>query len=290
MKILLTGSCGFIGTHTKEEFLKHGFEVIDYDLVVNKDILNLQQLETDIQDADFVVHLAAQANLYAMTDMSTIYSNANFNVQGTHNIAFICSKYKKPLIYGSTMCVYGNAGHTDEDNTMPSPAEIYAYTKLAGEEIVKGYHASFNLEYIILRFATVYGPLQRAPLGTSIFFKQALSNQNLPVHGDGSQTRTMTYVGDLAKGIVKSVQLFQKAKGHTINLTSDKSISALQMAQDIVKITNSNSKIEHVAQRPNQVMHEVPYVAKAETLLNWRADTAWYDGLSLTLNWIKKHV
>ncbi len=290
MKILLTGSCGFIGIHTKECLLKNGHEVIDYDLILNKDILNLQQLEADISNADFVIHLAAQANLYAMTDISTIHSNANFNVQGTHNIAFICSKHKKPLIYGSTMCVYGNAGYTDEDKTIPSPTEIYAYTKLAGEEIVKGYHASFNLDYIILRFATVYGPYQRAPLGTSIFFKQALNNQNLSVHGDGTQTRTMTYVGDLAKGIVKSVKHFEKAKKQTINLTSDKSISALQMAQDIIKITNSNSKIEHIAQRPNQIMHEIPCTSKANELLNWCADTSWNDGLYLTLNWIKNHV
>jgi len=166
MNILLTGSEGFIGSRIKQILLFNGHNVTPFDIKIGNNILDIQTLDYCIQSCDVVMHIAAQANLYQMEKLEGGKEGTDFNVQGTHNIAFLCSKYKKKLIYASTVCVYGNIGKKATEEVIVNPSDLYAYSKYAGEIIIKGYAANFNLEYIILRFATTYGPGMRDALGT----------------------------------------------------------------------------------------------------------------------------
>ena len=288
MNVLVTGSSGFIASKVVARLRILGHSVTPFDIVEKKSILDLDQLETAIKEVDVVYHIAAQADL---TQMSKSVDDGRrgviLNVTGTHNVAYLCAKHKKWMIYASTVCVYGNqdAFLESEDKTLPNPSELYACSKYAGEWIVKGYGLNYDMPWTILRFATIYGEGMREALGLYIFFNQAIKGEPITVHGDGDQVRTLTYIHDLVDGIVAPLD-HPKAQGHIINLSSEEGISALKMAEDVKRITNSKSEIIFINQRPNQTMNEHFDVSKAKNRLSWEARTSWNDGLKHTYEWI----
>lgn len=289
MKILVTGSTGFIGTKLTERLRSLGYEVTGYDIVDGLDLLDLSTLEEYVQKVDIVYHVAAQADLTQLTTVEKARDCIAQNVHATDNVAYLCAKYNKWLIYASTVCVYGNQeNHPEtEDTTLPNPSELYACSKYAGEWIVKGYSKNFGNPFTILRFATIYGPGMRSALGIHIFLSQALKGEDITVHGNGSQDRTQTYIDDLIDGCVAVIE-HPESQGQIINLTNSESISATNMAEDIKQITGSNSNIVYISQRNNQTFHEDFDVSKAQELLGWKAKTPFIDGLTKTMEWLQK--
>lgn len=290
-RVLETGYKGFIGAKVKERLEKKGYDVVGYDIVDGDDLHDLKNLEEKIKQIDIVFHIAAAADLTKMFDIEGGRRGVLDNVEATHNVAYLCAKHKKWLIYASTMCVYGNLHPSlcpaREDDTLPNPSEIYACAKYAAEWIIKGYGKNFGLEWTILRFATIYGEGMREALSTYIFFRQALKNEDITVHGDGSQTRTLTYIHDLVDGIVAPIENPKKAKGQVFNLSTTESISVMKMAEDIKRLTGSNSRIIFTPQRQNQTFHEHFDISKAKELLDWEPRISWEEGLRRTYEWMK---
>ncbi len=292
MKVLLTGHRGFIASKVDARLTADGHTVMGYDIVDGNDLLDLELLESFVMDADVVYHIAAQADLTQMTDIEGARSGVLRNVEATHNVAYLCAKYKKWLIYASTVCVYGNVPFhpAREDITLPNPSELYAASKYAAEWLVKGYGRNFAMPWTILRFATIYGEGMRPALGAYVFFRQAMRGEPITVHGDGTQDRTLTYIDDLVDGIVAPLKNPEMAYNEVFNLTAPEPISAKKMAQDIVDMTRSTSPITFVPQRMNQTHHEDFDVSKAMTLLGWQAKTPWLEGLKKTYEWMKTQI
>lgn len=291
-KILVTGSAGFIGSKVKERLLSLGHEVGDYDVATGQELLDMEELEAAVKDATVVYHIAAEADLGKMTELNGAWNGVMKNVYATHNLAYLCAKHNKWLIYASTVCVYGNQEkHPEtEDETLPNPSDLYACSKYAGEWIIKGYGQNFGMPWTILRFATIYGPGMRSALGLHIFFRQALKGEPITVHGNGEQDRTLTYIDDLVDGIVAPLTHVKKAQGQVFNLSNDQSVSANDMALSVRKICDSRSDIVHIDQRPNQTFHEDISSDKAFQRIGWYAQTSWKVGLQKTLEWIKHEV
>ena len=291
-KILVTGSAGFIGSKVKNKLISLGHVVFDYDIASGQDLLDLKELEDAVSSVDVVYHIAAEADLGKMTKLNGAWNGVIKNVYATHNVAYLCAKYNKWLIYASTVCVYGNQkNHPEtEDYTLPNPSDLYACSKYAGEWIVKGYGQNFGMPWTILRFATIYGPGMRRALGLHIFFRQAMAGDPITVHGDGEQDRTLTYIDDLVEGIVAPLTHKKKAKGQIFNLSNQISISANVMAESVKALTESASEIVHVKQRDNQTLHEDIDSDKAWNLLDWQTKTSWDKGIALTYEWMKNEI
>lgn len=287
MNILLTGSSGFIGSKVLQALIQQKYSVTPFDIHDHKDILNIEQVNREVEKNDIIVHIAAQANLYNMETIEGAKAGTDLNVQGTHNIVAACAEYKKKLVYISTVCVYGNpkqsGGYYHENKTEPRPLELYSFSKYCGEMLVKGYSANFGLEYVILRLATTYGPGMRKALGAYIFIDQAKHNKPITVHGNGKQVRTLTYISDIVSGIVCSIKSFDKAQGCTYNISSEEQISAIQMAKDIKKYTNSKSEIVFIKQRKNQTFEEYVENKKARKYLRWKPKYSWKKGIKETI-------
>jgi nucleoside-diphosphate-sugar epimerase len=285
MKILATGGAGFIGSHLVNRLKLKGHEVDIFDITSGHDLRNVEQVGVAIKGKDAVFHLAAIADLSWARNHSK--ETMDINVLGTINVAEGCGKYKVPLYYASTCCVYGNQKkHPSNESTPPNPSEIYAYTKLAGEEVIKGYGELTGLRYNLMRFATIYGEKMRSALGVHIFLRQALKGQPITVHGDGKQTRTLTYIDDLVDGMVMLFEsnLFLRE----INLSTEESISAISMAKRIKKLTKSKSPIVFIPQRPGQTFKEEIDASKAKNKFGWKTKTPFNKGLERTLAWMRE--
>lgn len=292
LKILVTGSEGFIASKVVLKLREAGHDVFGYDIVAGQDLLDLDTLEQAVRSADVVYHIAAQADLTQMQrSVEDGYRGVRINVEGTNNVAYLCAKHGKWLIYASTVCVYGNQKEhpEEEDSTLPNPSELYACSKYAGEWLVRGYGYNYGNPWTSLRFATIYGEGMRSALGLHVFFRQALTGNEITVHGDGEQDRTLTFIDDLVEGIVSVID-HPEAQGQVINLTASKAVSARQMAEDVKKVTGSGSNVVFVEQRENQTFHEDFSVEKAKAILGWEARTPWEEGLKRTFEWMKTQV
>lgn len=162
MKIMVTGGDGFIGGEYVKYMRNIGHDVSSYDLP-NNDILDDLGLEICIQKSDMVVHFAAMADItVCIKEQDKVF---DVNIRGTYNIAKYCAKYKKKLIFISTCCVYGNSldDIEVEFSTAPMSCEPYAVSKVAGEAIIRGMP---DLDFVILRIGTIYGPGMREALFT----------------------------------------------------------------------------------------------------------------------------
>lgn len=288
MKILVTGGKGAIGTRLVKKLTRMGHEVSSYDIVEGQDLFDLPTLERAIRNVDVIYHAAAEANLNNMTTLDGARRGVWRNVVATDNVAFLCAKHRKWLLFLSTLCVYGDVTeHPErEDTTLPNPSEIYAASKYAAEWVIRGYGINFNLAYTVLRIATVYGPGCRPELGVHVFLRQALNGEPITVHGDGSQMRTLTYIDDIVDGIVAPLGRSCAAKGQILNITASEQISAIAMARQIKELTMSKSEIVFVPQRQYNTQTEYPDVSKAKQLLQWQAKTSFSEGLNLTFAWM----
>ncbi len=281
MKILCTGSSGFIGTRLREK-LSPVNEVYSFDIVDGQDLRDLRAVQDAVKGKDIVFHLAAIADL----NWARVHpiETMKINVKGTWNVAQACTGAGAKLYFASTCCVYGNQEHHPADEvSLPNPAEIYACSKLAGESIIRGFYCTYGLQYNLMRFATVYGEGTRTALATHIFLGQALRGEPITVHGAGRQTRTLTHVDDLVGGILT---LLESGRMNDVwNITAEEEVSALRMARDIKRITKSKSDIVFIPQRIGQTFRESLSAGKMHRETGWSAKVKWQDGIERMLQW-----
>lgn len=286
--ILLIGS-GFIGDKVASRLTEMGFVVNVATKSNGCDITDLQQVR-DIIGGEFpgtkVILMAAIADLNVFeADPKT---GLDVNIGGVSNVALACHEFKKRLYYISTCCAYGNTKNVPStENAELNPSEIYAACKLAGEWIVKGFNKSYDLEYVNLRIATTYGPGMRKALVPAVFINQIIRGEPLTIHGDGKQTRTMTYIDDEVDGICAVVA--SDIVNDTINISTEEEVSVAQMAETIFKAMGyTHYPVSLMQDRKGQTFEEQISARKAKKLLGWNAKVSFKDGIKKTLAWMKE--
>jgi len=284
-KILHIGK-GFIGTAVINRLQALGYEVELFSKSFGQDITNRKQLEEAIMRNDYIIQMAAIADLNEFEE-KPLYG-MNINIWGTVLVANYCAKHKKRLYNISTCCVYGNTPDLpSNEESKTNSSEIYAEAKLAGEHIIKGYNKSFDLEYVILRVATTYGVEMRSSLAPAVFLGQVCSGEPITIHGDGKQTRTLTYIDDEADGIVAAIT-HPEVVNETINISSQEELSVEDWAKIIMKVVGKEVPIKHVVNRKGQTFKEIIDASKAKRLLGWEAKISFEEGIQKTYEWMQK--
>lgn len=288
MKILVTGGNGYVGSHLVKKLKEKGHDVIIYDLPY--DIRNWVEFEKCIMlnKPEVVYHLATNPGIN-WCDKNPKEAH-DINVYGTWVVADICTKYKIILNYISTCCAYGNQEvFPITEETKLNPSEIYACNKIAGEYIVKGYYISKGLEYNILRLATMYGPSvqdneKRPDMAIPIFFEKAMRDEKFTIHGDGKQTRTYTFVEDVADAMVAVLE--KQIKNETISITNTEEISVLDIAQKVKELIPT-AAWDFGPDRKGQIRREQFDNTKAKTLLSWEPKVHFDQGMKIYFEWLK---
>jgi len=244
VRVLVTGSEGFLGRHLCLVLRAHGFDVFEYDFARGHDILDKENLTRELRDhkIDACVHLAAQADLYEAEK----YPDAAWrtNVDGTRSVLECCNKCDVRMLFASTCCAYGN-NKTNLSNEMSptAPTELYATTKLEGEAMIISSDRTCELCHVVMRLATFYGPDMRGSLATARFLQAAATGGVINIHGTGEQTRCFTHVHDIADGI--RVLLCAKDFSGIVNVADDREYSVNELARVAMSVS-----------RPCAVVHE----------------------------------
>ena len=268
MRALLTGGAGFVGSHLADALLAAGHDVMVIDDLSTGSMDNLTHLKGKrgfeytidtvmnepltaelIDRADVVFHLAAAVGVKLIVEAPV--RTIETNVHGTEIVLKHGAKKGKLTIIFSTSEVYGKSVdvpfHEDADLVMgPTPKHRWAYacSKAIDEFLALAYHREKGLPVIIARLFNTVGPRQTGRYGMVIpnFVRQALAGEPITVHGDGTQTRSFTYVGDVVRGLL-ALSLEPRAIGQVFNIGNPEEISILELAQRVRKATASRSEI-----------------------------------------------
>ena len=277
MKIIVTGGTGFLGKRLCRKLKEHRHDIFSYDIIDGFDILDTNQLERVFDDfnPDVIIHLAACADLNIFAKRPEI--SYKINVIGTRNILKLCNEKNVRLLFASTCCCYGNNDtHPTDEDSPTCPTEPYAKSKKESEgEIIKSV-ANTGMSHCCMRLATFYGPEMRSALAPAVFLEKAHNNETIEIHGDGEQTRTMTYVDDIVSGIVTIVE--SKQIHLIVNITTEESVSVLDMVKYAKEITNNNTNVVHIKDREGQIYKEVILSSKLQSM-GWIPKTSFYEGM-----------
>lgn len=316
MKILVTGAAGFIGSNLAAELLDRGHTVVGYDNLSQGSYLNLVDVadhssfdfrEADIRDApamrnaaegcEVIVHLAA----YKIPRYGDAYETLMINGFGSEIVAQIAGSTGAKIVAASTSDVYGknpSVPFSEEmDSVIGNPKVkrwAYAISKMFEEQLLLASHESFGINVVLLRFFGGYGPNQNLTWWggpQSVFIEKALEGEPLPVHGDGLQTRSFTYVTDHVAGIVAAVE-GSRADNLVVNIGAEEEISIRALAELIWRLVqgeDSRPRIETIPYASfgnyEDVMRRVPDISRARELLAFEPRVDLETGLRKTIRW-----
>jgi UDP-glucose 4-epimerase len=314
MRTLVTGGAGYIGSHLVDRLVHLGHEVTVIDDLSTGNLTNLQAVHSDIRfveatildanvtdalvaDADIVFHLAAAVGVGHIIEQPL--RSLVINTKGAENVITACVKHDRKLLLASTSEIYGKTAKMpmseDDDRVLGSTTVArwgYSTAKAIDEHLALA-HAEHGLRMSIVRYFNSYGPrLDPRGYGSVVanLMRQAIDNEPLTVHGDGSQTRCFTYVDDTVEGTLRAA-LDLRGEGKIFNVGNDHETSIIDLATTIIAMTGSSSTVQHVSYEQRfgkgfeDTKRRIPDVQRARAVLDFNAGVALQDGLQRTLAW-----
>jgi dTDP-glucose 4,6-dehydratase len=325
MRVLITGGAGFLGSHLTDDLLNGDNEIVVFDNLVTGSMENIahhledrrfkfiRQDVTEYLDVsgglDAVVHFASAASPidYLQLPIQTLKVGS----LGTHRALGLAKEKKARFLLASTSEVYGDPrehpqcerywGHVNP----VGPRSVYDEAKRFAEAMTMAYHRVHGLDTRIVRIFNTYGGRMRPNDGrvVSNFIVQALSGQPLTVYGDGSQTRSFCYVGDLISGIVSLLQapaadsVDRGSAGgvepdihYPVNIGNPSEFTVLDLARRIINMTGSASIIEHKPLPVDDPRLRRPDISRARQLLGWEPRIELAEGLRMTIEYFRSIV
>lgn len=308
-KVLITGGAGFLGSHLCDRFIKEGYHVIAMDNLLTGDISNIEHLMGD-KDFEFhhhdvskfvhvpgelkyILHFASPASPIDYLKMPI--QTMKVGSLGTLNCLGLAKDKGARMLIASTSEVYGDPlVHPQKEdywgNVNPvGPRGVYDEAKRFQEALTMGYHTFHGLETRIVRIFNTFGPKMRLDDGRVLpaFISQALRGEDLTAFGDGSQTRSFTYVDDLVEGIYR---LLMSDYPHPVNIGNPQEITIKEFGEEIIRLTGSKSKISYQELPKDDPKQRKPDISLAKEILDWEPKYSRAEGLKPTLDYFKKKV
>lgn len=298
--VLVTGGAGFLGSHLCEKLLCEGARVRALDLftsgrqsslgmVTNQlellhcNIASEDSVARAVKDVDAVVHLAFPMALRHRFIETPVIIEI---LAGLLHLIKTALTGNALFVYISSIAVYGNGKYIPIDEKHPlEPVLIHGAVKLSGENFCRTLAESHGLQTVLLRVADIYGPRNTRVSVPIKFLNQAMRNEPITVYGDGSDSRTYTYVSDFTEAVVLSL-LHPGAMGETFNIGGDECISMGELAREVKKVTSSNSPVLF-QEGPAAGRRLLISSEKAKNLLGFRPVCDIAEGLTQTYRWLK---
>jgi dTDP-glucose 4,6-dehydratase len=307
-RVVITGAAGFIGSHLAEELLDRGYSVVGIDNLLTGDTTNITHLvnrdftfiKHDVTNyiyidgkVDFVLHWASPASPidYLELPIPTLKVGA----LGTHKALGLAKEKGATFVLASTSEVYGDPlEHPQKEsywgNVNPvGPRGVYDEAKRFAEAMTMAYHRYHGLNTKIVRIFNTYGPRMRLNDGRAVpaFMSQAMRNEDVTVFGNGSQTRSFTYISDLVDGIIR---LMLSDTNEPVNIGNPREMTIKEIAETIIRMTASKSKIVYKPLPTDDPKQRRPDISRAKAVLGWEPKVQLEEGLVETIDYFRTKV
>lgn len=245
---------------------------------------------------DYILHFASRVapEDYQQHPIETLLANST----GTKNVLELARKNDSTVLYASSSEIYGNPHIIPTPENYPGnvnpigPRSCYDEGKRFGEALCIAYHRTYGLDVRIARIFNTYGPRMRADgayaRAVPRFISQALSNQDITIYGDGSQTRSFCYVTDTIAAILKMLEA-KSLKGEAVNIGNPEETTILTLAEKIKSLTNSKSRITSHPRPQEDPQRRCPDITRARDKLNWQPKVTLEEGLQKTISWLRNY-
>jgi len=308
MRILVTGGAGFLGSHLCDRLLDMGHEVVSVDnfytgspknLAHLRDNPDFESIRHDVTiplylEVDGIFNLACPASPvhYQSDPVQTLKTN----VHGAINILGLAKRTKARVLQASTSEVYGDPEvhpQVEEYWGRVNPIGLracYDEGKRAAETLFFDYHRQYNVDIRVARIFNTYGPRMSMNDGRVVtnFIAQALRGESITVYGEGNQTRSFCYVTDLIDGLTSL--FFAEGIYQPINLGNPKPITMLDLASEIINLTNSKSEIVFTTLPSDDPRDREPDISKARGFLKWEPRVSRQEGFLITIEDVRKQL
>ena len=313
MKILVTGSSGFIGFHLVKKLIEDDHIVTGIDnhndyydsrlkekrlkLLAHKNFsfhkCDLDKISSINGDFDIAINLAAQAGVRVKKEKEYLYEVSN--IKGFESFCNFCKeKGISKVIYASSSSVYSDQEKNEfsETHTALEPKSLYGKSKLANEKLANEISKKYKISFIGLRFFSVYGPYGRPDMAYYLFANNIAKNKENILFNRGNMARDMTYISDIIEGINSSINYLNQTENITINeifnLGNNTPIKTSHLLQSIEKNLFKKSKIRN-QDSINESLHTHANIEKAKKLLGYSPKVKFEDGIKEFINWYKKY-
>jgi UDP-glucuronate decarboxylase len=308
MRVLVTGGAGFLGSHMCDVLISKGHEVIALDNFYTGDksniahLLRVNNFELIRHDITFPIYVECDLIMNFACPASPIHYQKNpvqtikTNIHGSINVLGLAKRLNVPIFQASTSEVYGDPEmHPQPEiywgNVNPiGPRACYDEGKRAAETLFFDYHRQYDLKIKVARIFNTYGPRMAINDGrvVSNFIVSALQNKDITIYGDGNQTRSFCYVDDLLIGIYKFV--FESNSTGPMNLGTTFEIPVGDLADFIIRLTGSRSKVTYLPLPENDPKQRRPDLSLAEREINWSPKTTIEMGLGKTIEYFRDRI
>jgi UDP-glucose 4-epimerase len=308
--VFITGGAGFIGSTLIERLIDDNHITVYDDFrrdslsskpyhshpnlhIVKGDVLDYASLKEAMKGSHYVIHCAAIAGIDTVIKRPT--ETMRVNMIGTANVLEAARELPdlQRLVDFSTSEVFGQSAFRAEENHTTHIGAVgearwtYAVSKLAGEHLTKAYHDEYWMPTVTLRPFNIYGPGQVGEGAIKIFVERALAGEEIQIHGEGNQIRAWCYIDDFINGLMLAMT-HPKAVGESFNIGNARAVLTIYgLAQTIVRVLNSPSKILFTQKDYADVELRVPSVAKARELLGFEAKVDLEEGIARTAEYVK---
>ena len=305
MRILITGGAGFLGSHLSERLLDLGHQVVALDDLSTGSLKNISHLiasekftfikhdvrEPFITDVDAILNFACPASPkhYQLDPVRTIETN----FLGIINMLHLAKKSGARLLQASTSEIYGDPEVSPQNeqywgNVNPiGPRSCYDEGKRAAETLCFDYRRQFSVDARVISIFNTYGPRMEVGDGrvVSNFIVQAIQGLPVTIYGDGTQTRSFCFVSDLVEGIISALSIDEMSA--PINLGNPSEFTMLELAEKVIRLTNSRSKIVFEKLPVDDPRQRKPDITLAKTKLGWTPKIDLDSGLNRTIEYFK---
>lgn len=305
-RVLVTGGCGFIGSHLVDDLLNKGFRVAVVDNLSSGKLDNIENSQVDFYqldildsslikvfnefEPDYVIHLAAQGSVSA--SLKNFVFDADINIRGSLKVIELAKAFNvKKIIFASSAAVYGEPKHLPIGvGHELNPLSPYGLSKLTVEKYLDLIANNFGLNYTILRFSNVYGINQRTDNEggvISIFIDNILKGFPPIIYGNGKQTRDFINVRDVSEAIIQST--FQGSRG-VFNISTNKSITINEIVELISQLSDYNGPIRYESSRVGDISDSLLDNSETINVLDWYPKVDIRNGLKEVIDYEKNRL
>ena len=304
-RTVITGAAGFIGSHLSETLLDRGHTIVGFDNLLTGDTANVAHLtgrdftlvKHDVTNyinvdgpVDYVLHWASPASPIDYLELPI--QTMKVGALGTHKALGLAKAKGATFVIASTSEVYGDPlEHPQKEtywgNVNPiGPRGVYDEAKRFAEAMTMAYHRHHGVNTKIVRIFNTYGPRMRVKDGRAVpnFIAQALRGEDVTIYGPGTQTRSFCYVTDLVDGILR---LMESGTNDPVNIGNPTELTIQGMAETIVRMTGSSSKIVYQALPEDDPKVRKPDITRAREILKWEPKVGLEEGLTKTIDYFR---